>query len=142
MFSAIKFWQQVTDTEKTLQERVDILTERVNELLLERDTLTGEKVELAAELAQLSQKKKMDEEMIAHKLAMHEEKLEIDKQKEIAATERSADERVADVKDQYRDKIESQLEKRGNELKEMYSEILERLPDVNLAIEQRSEKTS
>ena len=57
--------------------------------------------------------------------------------KRVASAEKKADERVAKVKDQYRDKLENQLEKRGNELKEMYKEILERLPNVNMAIKQK-----
>ena len=41
---------------------------------------------------------------------------------------------IAKVKDEYRDKVEEQLETRAKETKEMYNEILKRLPDVNVKL--------
>jgi hypothetical protein len=103
-----------------------------------RDNLSDENHELTTENKKLRQKKSMDEEMIAHKLKMREEQVEIDSTKKIAAAERGADKRVAEVKDKYRDKVETQLAKRGDELKELFKDILKRLPDVNLAIKQKN----
>lgn len=84
----------------------------------------------------------MEQEEIAHKLKMREEQVAMDASKRIADAEQKAakerDEGIAKVKDKYRDKLENQLEKRGDEMKEMYSEILTRLPDVSLAIKQKS----
>jgi hypothetical protein len=110
----------------------------VTALLTVRDTLSDENHDLTTENKKLRQKKSMDEEMIAHKLKMREEQVEIDSTKKIAAGERAADERVATVKDEYRDKLETQLKKRGDELKELFKDILKRLPDVNLAIKQKN----
>ena len=119
---------------------MDQLTKRA--LHEERDALLEQVNELKAEAKALKQNRKIEEEQIAHKIAMREGDLEIAQKKAIADIERKADERVAKVKDEYRDKLEKQLATRGDELKEMYKEILARLPDVNLAIEQRSERTT
>lgn len=126
-------WQK-----KHLEERCVLLEKRVTQLLQIRDNLTDETHTLQSEVKQLKQTKRMGDEEIAHKLKMREEQVDIDSTKKIAATERKADERVSKVKDEYRDKLEKQLEKRGDELKKMYSEILARLPDVNLAITQKN----
>lgn len=103
-----------------------------------RDALSDDVFSLEAENNQLKQTKRMTEEEIAHKLKMREEQVDIDYQRKVGVVERAADDRVATTKDEYRDKVEKQLEKRGDELKKMYSEILQRLPDVNLAITQKN----
>ena len=43
-------------------------------------------------------------------------------------------EEVAEVKDKYRDKLEGFLEKQKNDIKGMYDEILNRLPNVNVKL--------
>ena len=89
----------------------------------------------------------MEDEMIAHKLKMREEQVIMDADKKIAAAEqkaaKNASNSIAEVKDTYRDKLENQLEKRGDELKGMYKEVLTRLPDISMEITKDiKEKTS
>lgn len=124
-----------------LDKRVENLEARVLTLTEIRNELTDENAELTTENKKLKQKRQIEEEMIAHKLKMREESVEMDANKRIGDAERKAakdkDTGIAKVKDEYRDKLENQLEKRGDEMKEMYSEILTRLPDVNLAIKQK-----
>ena len=118
------------------------LEERVIQLSNERHSLLDENEGLKVKNKQLSQTKQMEEEMVAHKLKMREESVTLDADKRVSEAERKAakekDDGIAKVKDKYRDKLENQLEKRGDEMKEMYSEILTRLPDVNLAIKQKA----
>lgn len=108
----------------------------------QRQSLLEQNDELKVENKKLSQKKQMEDEMVAHKLKMREESVKLDADKRVSESERKSakqkDDGIAKVKDEYRDKLENQLEKRGDEMKEMYSEILTRLPDVNLAIKQKS----
>jgi acyl-CoA synthetase (NDP forming) len=124
-----------------LEERVKKLENECAELSAIKYKLTDENAELTSTNEQLKQKKKMGDEMIAHKLTMREEQVEMNADKRVEAAQIAANKTVADVKDEYRDKIEKQLEKRGDELKEMYVEILGRLPDVSLAIEQNNSKS-
>ncbi len=108
----------------------------------ERSRLLDENDELKTDNKRLSKKRQIEQEEVAHKLKMREEQVDMDAEKRIAEAERKAakdrDDGIAKVKDKYRDKLENQLEKRGDEMKEMYKEILTRLPDVNLAIKQKS----
>lgn len=137
-------WQEKRLKQKCVQleDRVENLTERVISLTDEKDVLEDSVAELNLENNQLTQKRQMEDEMIAHKLKMREESVKLDADKRISEAERKAakekDDGVAKVKDKYRDKLENQLEKRGDEMKEMYSEILTRLPDVNMAMKHKS----
>ena len=121
-----------------LEKRIETLEARCVSLWDIRDSLTDQNAELTSDNKKLRQAKQMDEEMIAHKLKMREEQIGIDCDKKVAAADRKADKRVADVKDEYRDKVEAKLTKRGDEMKEIQIEILNRLPDVSLAIKQQS----
>lgn len=128
----------MTDKKKALLEsQVEKLEARVIALMEERQQLLEDNDGLKVENQKLSKKRQMEQEEIAHKLKMREEQVQMDSDKKVAEAERKADERVAKVKDEFRDKLENQLTKRGDELKEMYKEILTRLPDVNLAIKQK-----
>jgi predicted metal-dependent hydrolase len=127
-----------TKKNEALKERVAELEDHCVRLAEIRNGLEDKNAELAAENKKLRQKKQMEEEMIAHKLKIREEQVEMDANSRIAEAEQKAvkqkNDAVAKVKDEYRDKIEKNLEKRGNEMKEMYGQILKRLPDVTMAI--------
>lgn len=127
---------------KALEERCTMLEGRCTSLLKISHTLEDSNHTLETENKQLRQKKLMEEEMIAHKLKMREESVSLDAEKRISEAERKAakekDEGIAQTKDEYRDKLETQLTKRGDEMKEIQIEILNRLPDVSLAIKQKS----
>ena len=92
--------------------------------------LEDERTELKREVEDLKIQKKISEEDIKHMVKMKEEKLDIDYQKKVMEVERGSEKAVAVVKDEYRDKVEANLEKQRLELKGMYGEILERLPNI------------
>jgi len=126
---------------KALEERCTKLEVRCTNLLEISHKLEDENHTLKVDNKKLAQTKQMEEEMIAHKLKMREESVQLDADKRVSEAERTAakemDEGIAEVKDTYRDKLENQLEKRGDEMKEIQIEILNRLPDVSLAIKQK-----
>ena len=124
--------------ENQLRAQIDILEERIVELRGERERLFDENHNLKTENKTLKVKRQIDEEQIAHKIKMREEQVDLDYKKKLQAAEAKKQEDVAKVKDEYRDKLENELKKRGDELKEMYKQILERLPNVNMAIRQKS----
>ena len=114
------------------------MEQRILSLQDERNTLTEENYDLKVENKKLKQTKQIEEEMIAHKLKMREEQVSLDADKRVAKAEQVAAKKstddIAAVKDTYRDKLENQLEKRGDELKSMYKQVLTRLPDISMAI--------
>ena len=103
-----------------------------DELKADIKRLNKEKRELKEELADLRLKKKLEDEDIKHMVKINNERKAIELEKEKIKLERKGAEEVAKVKDAYRDKTEEQLEKQLTGMREMYAEILERLPNYNI----------
>ena len=119
---------------RLIRERDELLAE-VNELkenLPERDKLREEVRVLKDDIASLKSKKKIEEEDIKHMVRLKEERMEVANEKKLLQMEREKDSSIAEVKDDYRDKLEGRLEKEVTNMKEMYGQILERLPNINV----------
>ena len=97
----------------------------------ELDSLRHSIRTLKNELAEVKQKKKMEEEDIKHMVKIHKERNEIQLEKKTMELERAKQTEIAEVKDSYRDKTETQLKSESNNMKEMYGQILERLPNLS-----------
>tara|TARA_R110000803_G_scaffold210685_3_gene283218 strand:+ start:8136 stop:8522 length:387 start_codon:yes stop_codon:yes gene_type:complete len=120
---------------KSLIKERDELREEVTELkreLPERDQLREEVRKLKDDIAGLKSKKKIEEEDIKHMVRLKEERMEVANEKKSLEMEREKDKAIAEVKDNYRDKLEGRLEKEVGNMKEMYGQILERLPNINV----------
>ncbi len=100
-------------------------------LEIECDGLRGAKITLTDEVASLKLQAKIEEEDIKHMVKMTEEKDKLTLDKAIFEAEKKATEGIANVKDAYRDKVEKSLESEVEKMESMYSQILERLPNVN-----------
>lgn len=85
---------------------------------------------LKSDIADLNAKKKREEELIKHNTKIVIEKHEIELDKKLGELTRVQETAIAKVKDEYRDKIEKQLEARGSEMKEMYTDVLAKLTGV------------
>ena len=111
------------------KENVDVqeLKDKIAELQSERKVLKEE-------VEDLKLKKKIEDEDIRHMVKMKEESLEQKFLRKEMEMEKRKDKEVATCKDAYRDKLEVFLTKRGDDIKEMYNEILARLPDVNVKL--------
>jgi len=112
-------------------EKTKALETQVNELESKCEKLSTDRLGLKEEVEDLKLKKKMSEEDIKHMVKMKEEKLDIEHQKKMQALELEKYKAIAEVKDEYRDKIEVRLEKEGETIKDMYAQILERLPNIS-----------
>lgn len=117
-----------------LEKRVEALEKEVEGLRTERDELDDKNFTLRSELKDLRQQKKVEEEDLKHMVKIKEEKLSIEHEKRGIQLERAKDTEVAKVKDDYRNKIEKGLEERNKEIRTMYTEILERLPNVSVRL--------
>jgi len=105
---------------------------KIVDLELKIDSLSKERLQLKEELEDIKLKKKMEEEDIKHMVKINNERKEIELEKERVKLEREKALEVAQVKDEYRDKTEKQLENQLTNLKGMYGEILQRLPNYNV----------
>ena len=125
-----------------LEGQVEILT---NDKVEERDKklkeignlddkiirLDKDKRNLANDIDDLKAKKSRSEEEIKHKVKLVLEKHDITLEKEKQLLEKEKNDGIARVKDEYRDKIEKQLDKRGTEMKDMYTDVLDKLTTVS-----------
>lgn len=82
------------------------------------------------DLADLEHKKKMEDEDIKHMVKISKESQELEFKKKVMDVEAEKEQAIATVKDEYRDKMEKRLQTEVDNIKEMYSQILERLPNV------------
>jgi phosphoglycolate phosphatase-like HAD superfamily hydrolase len=106
------------------------LEDRIEKLQADCDKFFKERLEVKTELEDLKLKRKTEEEDIKHMVRMKEERMAVDLEKKTIELERQKDAAIAAVKDEYRDKLETQLTQRGDDLKTMYGQILERLPNI------------
>lgn len=111
------------------QDKAKELEEKIEDLQRERD-------KLKEEVADLKLEKKTGEEDLKHMVKIKEEKDEVRFQQKMLEIERKQQAAIADVKDKYRDKMETQLSQETNNIKEMYAQILERLPNYNVTVKQ------
>ena len=111
------------------QDKAKELEEKIEDLQNERD-------KLKEEVADLKLEKKTGEEDLKHMVKIKEEKDEVRFQQKMLEIERKQQAAIADVKDKYRDKMETQLSQETNNIKEMYAQILERLPNYNVTVKQ------
>ena len=122
------------EVEKQLRERCEGLEKKIIQLRNAKDQVEDSLYDLKCDHEKMTRLHKIQEEEIAHKIKMRDEQVNMEKDKGIAEAGVAADRRVNEVKNEYQNKLTSQLEKRGDELREMYTEILGRLPDVNVKI--------
>ena len=100
------------------------LQAKINDLEVQR-------TDLHRTVEDLKSKKKIEEEQIKHLVKIKDEKRELEfKRKEMDLEAKKATE-IAGVKDGYRDKLEENLIKQKDDIKGMYAQILERLPNIN-----------
>ncbi len=109
-----------------------LLEELTGEDTLPREVrrLEKEEARLTKEIETLKHKKKIEEEDIKHLVKLEKEKNGIEFQKKEMTLQKKHDDDVAKVKDEYRDKLEKHLQEETKNIKEMYGQILERLPNV------------
>ena len=83
-------------------------------------------------VADLSHEKKLTEEDIKHMVRIDKERMEVENEKKQLERDRAQEKAIAEVKDQYRDKMERRLQTEVDNIKEMYTQILQRLPKVSV----------
>ncbi len=115
-------------------QRSTQVKDQIKSLESERDSLNDNLLGVKNELSELKQKKKMEDEDIRHLVKLKESKLEIENEKKQVEREREQQEAIATVKDEYRDKQESTLQKQIDAGEKRYAEILRRLPDVKVCL--------
>lgn len=122
--------KQLEKTERELgevkKEYQTLLRESANQRSLNRT--------LKEELEDLKLKKKIEEEDIKHMVKIKLDQNEIEFQKKTLTVEQEKDNAISDIKQQYADKLQSRAEGEIKNIKEMYGQILERLPNMSVRL--------
>ncbi len=103
-------------------------------LIREINRLKKEKVELNETVERLKLDRKISEEDIKHMIRMKEKRLELEfkeKSMDILADKAEA---IAQAKAMYQDKLIQNVEGQKGDIKEMYGQILERLPNIGVKL--------
>jgi hypothetical protein len=116
------------------KERIKALEKEIVELTKSRDNLKIENFDLKLVNKELKQVNELKQDKIAHRLSCREETMDLKFLKDKQNIENKCAEDIRKVKDEYQVKVEEGLTKRNGELREMYSEVLRRLPDVNVKL--------
>lgn len=118
--------------------RAEIIAEQEREierLRRERDSTRDEVSDMRGQLRDLEQKRDAKERDIEHLLKLEREREEVSREKFEARCEREKDSAIGEVKDQYRDRMEENLQGQIERMERMYGEILQRLPNVTAHLE-------
>jgi predicted nucleic acid-binding Zn-ribbon protein len=115
----------------TLRNTVTRLEKKVAQLKEERENLLDSISGHTREIESIRVKNKRDEEDIRHMVKMASEANELKYKQRVMDNDKLRWEGIAVVKDEYRTKLEERLNKEVVGIKEMYQQVLERLPNIN-----------
>jgi len=120
---------------RELKEEAERLETSNATLEKEKSELLDERNRLKQEVVDLELNKKTTNEDIKHMIKKTEEMQDIEKTKFELKCEKEKNDAIAEVKDTYRDKVEDGLKTERDNIKQMYSEILSRLPNVDISVD-------
>ena len=128
--------------ENDLKLKIEARETKIHDLGKEIDRVESNK---KIQIDEMKADRKLHDDRVAAERQMHEQKLEhlvackteslaIEHDKKVVELERKSAADVAVIKDKYQDKLVKQLEKETQGIKEMYSQILTRLPNLNASM--------
>lgn len=119
-------------------EKFKAMTAEIERLKVELTDLQIQKgkdvARIQEEIASLESRKKIEEQEIRHLVKMKEEKLLLETSRKEVELQKLFTQREMDLQTSYHDKVLSTIEESRKESKELYSQIMERLPNVNMEI--------
>ncbi len=126
--------EELMEQKHKLENEIRILTSRRDKKKSKR-ALEVDIQALRNELADVKHQTKIKTEDIAHMVKLKEERLEIEYQKKFLELEETKAQEIQKIKEEYADKMEGRLKLEVERMEKKYSEILERLPKVDVNVE-------
>ncbi len=126
---------------KMLGKLLGIEPKSVQELIKEIRSLVGPKEEipkLKRELKELELQKTMDERDIRHLVKLQQEKHEVEFAKKEVELQKQFQAKEMVLQTKYHTDIVAKIEEFAKEQRTTYSEIMKRLPNVNMSIKQQN----
>jgi len=115
-------------------KRKERLTNIIAGLEGDRDRLRDQVATLETTNKQLKSVRKIADEDIKHMMKMKEEAMKLEQKQFEMTVQEKANNDIAAVKDNYRDKLEENLQKQIEDIKSMYKEVLARLPNISAKV--------
>ena len=96
--------------------------------------LKEEKETLEIEVKSLNSRKKIDEEELKALIKLKEDKMGLDFKRKEMDLAKEHQQKQHNLQVRYNEKLQERLETEVENIKEMYGEVLKRLPDVNVRL--------
>lgn len=116
---------------ESMKKEIEVLSVELKDLEIRKEK---DIERIKSELASLQSKKKIEEEEIKHLIKMKEEKLLLDISRKDVELQKVYTQREMDLQNIYHDKVLATIEESRRESKDLYAQIMARLPNVNLEI--------
>jgi len=135
------FWFQ---TRQKYSRIIRALEDEVKEVRREKEKIVLEAIQnkktvedLNKSIKDLQHKKKLEEEEILHKAKLAGEKRNIELEKAKSELEVKYQKKVTELTELFHKKVEERFSTEMANIKEIYKDIIKRLPDVNMAINKK-----
>jgi len=127
----------VTETVKKILNDSLKDTDNAIKLHKEVDALTEERRKLKDDLADIKKQKELEKTEIEHLVALKEERMKLQISQKEVELEKQFQKREIDLMQKNHTDAMKRIEKAGDDMKEIYKEIMLRLPNVNLDIKEK-----
>lgn len=124
----------------TLDTLKKVLSDVVNgteDTRLQHQALKKEKADLEHRIRELEHKKELEEKELTHLIKMKEEKQFIEAQKKEIELQKRFNDKEMVLQTEYHKKNLDIISKEHADIKEIYKQIMERLPNVNVEVKRK-----
>lgn len=115
-----------------------VLTDSMFEALTTSGSSLADEAKIRAELEDLKLKKKMEEEEIKHLVKLERERQAVENQKTLLKMQEEFNGKESKLRQEFFDKNMAIIKEGHQKMQEIYMQILERLPNVNMEITRKS----
>lgn len=123
------FWNKPVATDTKVAE----LEAARRELQSSKDQVTN----LDKKIRELEHMKSLEEKELAHLVKMKEEKQAVELQKEKLKLSQDYQQKEMELQKKYHENVMSVIQKEHADIKEVYTQIMERLPNVNVELSRK-----
>lgn len=122
---------------ETLKKLISEAVNGSSDSLKQAQDLRSEKASLEHRIRELEHKKELEEKELTHLVKMKEEKQFIEAQKKEIELQKKFNEKEMALQTEYHKKNLDIISKEHADIKEIYKQIMERLPNVNVEVKRK-----
>lgn len=124
-------------TLKTLKKALSEIVNGTEDSLRANQALKSEKASLEHRIRELEHKKELEEKELTHLIKMKEEKHHIEAQKKEIELQKLFNDKEMKLQTEYHLKNLDIISKEHADIKDIYKQIMERLPNVNVEVKRK-----